>query len=381
MSLVSSLVAIVPMACLPFPFACQLRGSRCLAGCLGLLVALAWVESPGAFAGNPTSGPANAPTNETDPYRVQPGPAAETANAPFAELAAGERLAPPPKAIDLLVVVAHPDDESTFGALLPHYARCRDKAIVQLLMTSGEWGHGLPHHTEPDQTPDYSYDDSEQPRFEKIPPEALYPFFYREGELRRMLRISGVAYEPIFLRLPDSSSLQPWGEPTAAFELWGGKDRVVGRIVGVIRRLRPKVVVTMAYDGYNGNPQHMAASHGTIAAVEAAAEADRYPASAAEHGPYTVQKLYLAVTEGQPLSSADEAVVHHHVWTPCDDGEGRPVDVRAIAARANAEHQSQGMKNECPAATDFVLKLSTVGPDRLGENDLFENVADRPAEE
>ena len=271
---------------------------------------------------------------------------------------------PTPTPVDLLVVVAHPDDESTFGALIPHYALCRGKSVQFVSMTSGEWGNGLPHHAE-GETPDYSYDDADVPRYEGVPEDATYPSWYREHELTRMLQTAGVRTRPLLPRFPDRSGLQPWGQPDAAFALWGGKERAVGYLVEQIRRLRPGVVVTMAYDGYNNNPQHMAAGHGTIAAVEAAADAASYPESAAAHGAWEVKKLYLAVT---PERETYETV-HRHDWVPCG-----PTDPRAIAAKANAMHASQQMPEECPESSEFVLRLSTVGPDEVGENDLFENV-------
>ena len=106
----------------------------------------------------------------------------------------------------MLVVVAHPDDESTFGGLLPYYASCQKKKIVFVSLTSGEWGNGLPHHTKPTDKPDYSYDDSDYPRFHKIPADALYPCYYREGEMARALMMFGVKYKPLMPRFKDMSS-------------------------------------------------------------------------------------------------------------------------------------------------------------------------------
>ena len=288
---------------------------------------------------------------------------------------------------DLLVVVAHPDDESTFGGLLPHYAIARGKTVAFVCLTSGEWGNRLPHHDSPDDTPDYSYDDSEVTRHPGVPADALYPCYYRERELVAMLQTSGVPTQPRLLRHRDMNGFPDWGRPDNCFAFWGrelaakaargepidvqnpehiarGRREVVGQIVGIIRELRPEVVVTMAYDGYNGNPQHLCASHGTIDAVEAAAAADEYPEAGQ---PHTVKKLYLAVSEGETYDT-----VHSHSWTT--DCDGRPA--YEIAADANALHASQDMPRECPMSSDFVLRLSTVGPDVVGKDDLFENVLD-----
>ena len=301
---------------------------------------------------------------------------------PSAEAQILDLFEPYPEKVDLLVVVAHPDDESTFGGLLPHYAICRGKRVAFVCLTSGEWGNGLPHHTN-SEPPDYSYDDRDEPRFEKIDPEALYPSFYRESELSRVLAESGVRFAPVMPRFTDMNGrlTEPWGRPDGCFTLWGGRDRVVGYLVRQVRRFRPEVVVAMAYDGYNGNPQHLAASHGTIAACEAAGDPTRYPDGTARHDAWQVKKLYLAVSEGEEYD-----LVHRHSWElPCPRLAARtpPETPRTVAARANALHQSQLMKNECPASSDFVLRLTTVGPDRTSENDLFENVPagrDRPGD-
>lgn len=274
---------------------------------------------------------------------------------------------PYPEKADMLVVVAHPDDESTFGGLLPYYAMCQQKKVIFVCLTSGEWGNGLPHHSKATDEPDYSFDDADYPRFEKVPADALYPCYYRETELARMLLTVGVNYKPILPRNKDMSDLQPWGKPDAAFELWGGQEKVVGFLVSQIRRFQPDVVVTMAVDGWNRNPQHMAASRGTVLACAAAGDVAKFADKLEPQKPWTPKKLYLAVSDAERYP-----VVHAHDWElACDP---HPANARIIAARGNAMHESQEMKEECPASTNFVLKQTAVGPDNVGKNNLFENI-------
>ena len=286
-----------------------------------------------------------------------------------------------PDRLDMLIVIAHPDDEGTFGGLLPFYAGCRGKSIKLLSLTSGEWGHGLPHHASADQTPDYSYDDSDQPRHDEVPADALYPCYFREIELARMLIASGVRYAPDLPRYRDASDLQPWGDPSSAFELWGGRDGVVRRVAETVRRVRPDVVVTMAEDGFNRNPQHLAASIAARAAVPLAAD----PAADVPGQPWQVAKLYTVVTNpADPVAGGDpdptiiegiEDQLHVHDWTqPCD---GLPTTPQIRAAEANALHRSQSMPNACAPSTRFILRHTTVGPDIVNRNDLFENLRPR----
>ncbi len=280
---------------------------------------------------------------------------------------AEDGFAPYPEKADMLIVVAHPDDESTFGGLIPYYAVGQKKNIVFVCLTSGEWGNGLPHHANATDTPDYSYDDSDYPRFNKIPADALYPSYYREGELARVLMTMGVMTKPIMPRFIDKSDVQPWGTPDAAFELWGGRDKVVGFVVQQIRRFKPDVVVSMAANGFNGNPLHAAASRSAVLASEVAGDASQFTESLSELEPWKPRKVYLHAHPDEEHSR-----VHSHSWDlMCDGHEGK---ARILAARGNVLHESQEMKEECEASTDFVLVQSTVGPDTVNEDNLYENL-------
>ena len=276
-----------------------------------------------------------------------------------------ERMRVPAEKADLLVVVAHPDDESTFGGLIPYYA-CRGRRVAFISLTSGEWGNGLPHHTDPDGPAVYSYDGSDVERFPAIPADATYPSYFRETELAAMLREVGVDAPPTTPRFRDYNRVGEWGSANAGLDFWG-REEVVGYLTEQIDRCRPSVVVTMAADGYNGNPQHMAASRATVLAVEAAADA----------GGWDAPKLYLAVTQGadkDQRAGPRPAVVHAHDWEIACPGGGPTA--RELADRGNVKHASQGMKADTAKATDFVLVRTRVGPDDIGRNDLFEHVPD-----
>jgi N-acetyl-1-D-myo-inositol-2-amino-2-deoxy-alpha-D-glucopyranoside deacetylase len=69
--------------------------------------------------------------------------------------------------------------------------------------------------------------------------------------------------------------------------------QVVGRLVAIIRSVRPHVVVSLGEDGVYGHPDHLALYRLIVAAYHSAAGGERFPAS--EHGSeWQPQRLYCA---------------------------------------------------------------------------------------
>ena len=111
----------------------------------------------------------------------------------------------------------------------------------------------------------------------------------REGELRAACAAVGVA-DVSFLDYID-------GQLADADE-----NEVVGRIVSHLRRFRPAVVATFAANGGYGHPDHMAIHRYTLAAVEAAADPERYPEQlAAGLAPHRVRKVYYTAIPRERL--------------------------------------------------------------------------------
>ncbi len=171
----------------------------------------------------------------------------------------------------LMAVLAHPDDESLgFGGTLAKYAA--EGVEVSLVMaTRGERGW----HGDPVANPG---------------PAELGRI--REGELRAAASVLDVR-ELVFLD-----------------ELDGQLDRadstkVVARLAGEIRRLRPDVVVTFGPDGAYGHPDHIAISALTTSAIVCATDpAYVAPGEAEQH---RVSKLY------------------HRAWTAAEHEALQPV--------------------------------------------------------
>ncbi len=153
----------------------------------------------------------------------------------------------------LLAVFAHPDDESFgVGGTLAHYAR-QGVRVVLVCATRGEVG------------------EIADPAL--ATPETLAEV--REQELRCAARELGIA-KVIFLDYRDSGMA---GTPANAHPqalVNAPAADVVSRLVGIIRRERPDVVVTFEPHGGYGHPDHIAIHHHTVAAFHAAADAHEF---------------------------------------------------------------------------------------------------------
>lgn len=157
----------------------------------------------------------------------------------------------------LMAVFAHPDDESLgAGGTLAKYA-AEGVQVTLLCATRGECGwSGYP---------------AENPGLAEMGR-------IRTVELAAAAEILGI-HEVVYLDTID-------GEVDQA-----APDEAIGRIVALVRRVRPQVVVTFGPDGDYGHPDHVAISQFTQAALVAAA----YPGYQPESAPYCVAKLYYLV--------------------------------------------------------------------------------------
>lgn len=163
--------------------------------------------------------------------------------------------------LSLLAVFAHPDDESfgTGGVL----AKCAaEGAEVPLVCaTRGEAGEVA------------------DPSLVQGQPLSSV----REAELRCACQILGIR-DLRFLDYVDGQLARV--DPHEA----------VGKLVRIIRELRPQVMLTFGPDGIYGHPDHIAVSSWATAAFASAADPSRYPEHLAEGlKPHAVSKLYYTV--------------------------------------------------------------------------------------
>lgn len=264
----------------------------------------------------------------------------------------------------LMAVLAHPDDESLgVGGTLAKYSA---EGVETYLVTAtrGEAGR-FRGHREGDSHPG---------------PEALARI--RESELRAAAAVLGIR-ELSLLDYRDGRLDQ--ADPREA----------VRRIAAHVRRLRPQVVLTFAFEGSYGHPDHIAISQFTTAAMVAAASAADSGAAA-----HVVSKLYYMAWPA-PVMKAYQAAFKK--LTALVDGVERQsapwpdwapttvIDTRehvATAWRAVACHDSQiaGYQGLMQLSVEhhqevwgrqyYYRAYSTVNGGRRRESDLFEGIRD-----
>ena len=222
---------------------------------------------------------------------------------------------PAPDKCDLMLVVAHADDEMVMmGGIIPTYAAERGYRVQVV----------------------YCY----------------VPELERVGEALAGLRSNGMDTLPVFFVTEDEKRL-----------------RFDEKITAEIRRFRPEVVVTHDIDGEYGNPGHVLVSRKVREAVEAAADPDRFPASAERFGVWQVKKLYLHLYP--------ENRIRLDFDTPLAAFDGRTAFEMAQLGYGYHESQRDDWLTQLQSnrwdCRNYGLYASTVGPD-VQKDDFLENI-------
>ena len=197
----------------------------------------------------------------------------------------------------LLTVHAHPDDEASKGAAT--VARYHDQGVRTVLVccTGGEQGDIL------------------NPAMDTPEVRADLPAI-RRRELQAATEAIGYD-EVVMLGYRDSGMPgTPANEDPACFAQ-APLEEAVGRLVEVIRRERPQVIVTYDEDqrGYP-HPDHLRVHEISMVAFEAAGDPDAYPAAGA---PWQPAKLYYVGFSGERVLALHEKFVELGLESPFDD--------------------------------------------------------------
>ena len=154
----------------------------------------------------------------------------------------------------ILAVFAHPDDEAFgTGGTLSQYA-ARDIPVYLVCATRGEVGE--------------ISDPSIATR------ETLGRV--REDELRCAAETMGIS-ELMFLNYRDSGMKGSEENNDERAFINAPAEEVIKQLVGIIRRLRPTVLLTFEPNGGYGHPDHIAIHNHSVAAYHASADPAQYP--------------------------------------------------------------------------------------------------------
>lgn len=231
---------------------------------------------------------------------------------------------------DLMITVAHPDDELLWlGGCIPYYAGERNMDVLVTYLTCSK--------------------------------------SCRELELLNGLWHCGIRHYPVILYLPDFKAYSA----ESVYDRWN-RIQLYYDLVTLIRRHRPEVVVTHDLKGEYGHAQHVACAYSTRRAVEYAALEDYHKKSAQEYGPWQTKKFYVHLGE--------EFTTYINWHEPLSFFDGK--SSFQIASEAYAMHLSQMDGETIYEVADrgtqydsfiFTLEQSCVGMDVKG-GDLFENI-------
>jgi mycothiol S-conjugate amidase len=277
----------------------------------------------------------------------------------------------------ILTVHAHPDDESSKGAATIARYKADGARTVLVCCTDGAAGDIL------------------NPAMDLDEVKADLPAVRRE-ELDRAARIIGYD-EVVHLGYRDSG--MPETDANAHPEAFANADldEAVGRLVEVLRRERPQVVVTYGDDqrGYP-HPDHLMVHDVTMPAVERAADPEWYP-EAGE--PHQVAKVYWTTWSRARIVAMHEKFLElgkespyeqrwfdrpdqdHRITTRVHTGEFSDVRWEALLAHATQIDPTSpfwfGLPREIAATVhpwdEYTLAVSHVDSDE-STGDLFDGV-------
>ena len=225
-----------------------------------------------------------------------------------------QRWEPPLEKADLMILVAHPDDELLFtGGAIPTYSAERGNAVqVAYLSPSNPT---------------------------------------RRSEALNGLWHMGVRNYPAFGNFSDRYAKT--GKAKDAYKEAGGKQKVLDWVTELYRRFKPEVVVTQAENGECGHPQHKMIADAAKECFTLAADAAQSPDSASAYGTWQVRKLYLHLYGDE----ADQTVLDWDQPLSAFDGKTGA----ELAAEAFALHVSQKGMGAGKGAKFEEFKVETTG--------------------
>ncbi len=178
--------------------------------------------------------------------------------------------------LTLLVVHAHPDDESSGTGGILRIAANQGHTTILVTCTNGELGDV--------KDPTLSLDPVERPE-DRARLGAI-----RREELAKATEALNVTQ--LYMLDYHDSGMQGAETNAAPYAFVNADPQdVTGRLVGLIRHHRPHVVITYDENGGYGHPDHIMSHRMTMAALSAAADGAHYPEAGT---PWDVPKVYYS---------------------------------------------------------------------------------------
>ena len=302
-----------------------------------------------------------------------------------------DSLSPVSERLTLLSVHAHPDDEASKGA--PTVAKYHAAGVHAVLVccTGGEEGELQNPALREEGQPLYGL----SPEEEKARVTAMRP-----AELAASAEVIGFD-EVVMLGYRDSGMPDSEANHHPDSFHQADLDEATGRLVAIIRRTKPQVVITYGDDqrGYP-HPDHLRVHDISVLAFERAGDAAWYP-DAGE--PFQPSKLYYSAWSRARMMAVHEALLRLRGESPFDEEWFKRPDVdHRITTRIDVSgffwartgallaHATQVDPNagfwfgltddelvETYAWEDWILARSFVGPipEDDGERDLFAGIS------
>lgn len=233
----------------------------------------------------------------------------------------------PAEKADLMLLVAHPDDEVLwFGGALPRYAGQEGRTCQVCMMVPT-----LPN---------------------------------RRLELLDCMWTCGVKNYPVWGKYRDAFSYTLKKQ----YKHWN-KDNVYKTVTGWIRRFKPDVLLTHDINGEYGHGAHRVCADASMNCIELAADKKKYPDSAKEYGTWDVPKCYIHLYAENVIDMD---------WRQPLEAFGRKTgfDVACEGFKCHFSQQKTDYHVEDWGPWDnslFGLYRSLVGPDEE-KNDFFEHL-------
>lgn len=228
---------------------------------------------------------------------------------------------------DILLFVAHPDDDQLyFGGMVPTYAAERGKTVQVVFMTA--------------------------------------PNRQRVSEALNGQWLVGNRYSPVFGPFPDKKTMS-----IAENEKVWDREELNAFLVANIRRFQPDVILTQDFEGEYGHGAHRMMVDAVSKMLEPAADASQYPDSAQRYGVWNTPKCYMHLYQTNPIQMD---------WSqPLSSMGGKTgLELARAGFREHVSQQGFGMDVREGGSTSclrFGLYRTLVGED-VAKNDFLENI-------